>query len=198
MRLWMIVAPTALRALEAEGELVSDGRRVPRDLQLAYRWMAEQLTARIGPPPRPGALPLWAWAQWQGPKRRKPDMRCGGHWPRGAACFRLTLEVPTAQILLSDFADWHCVLNQCPLVASEDEWDAFERDFAEADAPWGGPYPEPIRSRVVASWSRIFDLDQLGAYPHFRGDPAGQSIQATFWRLDADQVRRVEQFWARG
>ncbi len=60
MRLWMIVAEPAVRALERQGGLVADGRRTPPDFRRAYRWMATQMAARVGPPPRPGAFPLWA------------------------------------------------------------------------------------------------------------------------------------------
>jgi hypothetical protein len=89
MRLWMIVTDAAMKALERDGELVADGRRTSRDFRLAYRWMAEQMTARIGPPPRPGALPLWAWAQWLGPRQARPDLRCSCHLPPGRPGLRL-------------------------------------------------------------------------------------------------------------
>ena len=197
MRLWMIVTEPALRVLERDGELVADGRRTSRDFRPAYRWMAEQMTARIGPPPRPGALPLWAWAQWLGPKQRQPDMRYSGHQPRGTACFRLALDMPDAQVLLSDFDDWHAVLNGWHLSQSEADADAFDADLAAADVPWGWPYPEPFRSRVIGSWTRVFDLDRSGRDPAWHGDSAQQSIQATLWRLAAGQVGRIERFTAR-
>lgn len=197
MRLWMIITEPAMKALERDGELVADGRRTSRDFRPAYRWMAEQMTARIGPPPRPGALPLWAWAQWLGANKRRPDMRYSGHQPRGTSCVRLAIEMPAPQILPSDFDDWHAVLNGWHLSQSEAEADAFEADLAAATVPWGWPYPEPFRSRVVASWNRIFDLDRTSQDPLWHGAPAQQSIQATFWRLTTTQVRKVERFTAR-
>ncbi len=191
MRLWMIVAEPAVRALERQGGLVADGRRTPPDFRRAYRWMATQMAARVGPPPRPGAFPLWAWAQWLGPRQRKPDMRASGLRPDGTDSFRLTLELPDAQVLLSDFEDWHAVLNGWYLGQSEAESDAFDAELAAAAVPWGWPCPEPFYSRVLASWLRAFDLDRTGR------DPARQGIQATFWRLAAPQVRRIERFPAR-
>ncbi len=197
MRLWMIVTEAALKALERDGEMVADGRRTLRDFRPAYRWMAEQMTARIGPPPRPGSLPLWAWKQWLGPHRLRPDLRCSGHQPRGTASVRLTLDVPDADVLLSDFDGWHHVLNGWHLAVSEAEADAFEGDLAAAGVPPGWPYPEPFRSRMVESWQRIFDIDRTGLDPFWHGDPAQQSIQATLWRLAVGQVRSIERFMAR-
>ena len=197
MRLWMIVTEPALATLERKGELIADGRRAPRDFRAAYRWMAEQMAACIGPPPRTGAWPLWAWAQWRGPRQRRPDMQSDGHQPRGTTCFRLTLDLPEHQVLLSDFEDWHHVLNGWPLSASEAESDLFDEDLDAAGVPRGWPYPEPFRSRVIGSWPRIFDIDHTGWDTAWHGNSAEQAIQATFWRLTASQVGTTERFTAR-
>lgn len=197
MRLWMLVPDVVFRTLERDGEVVTDGRRSVRDLRPAYRWMAEQMEERIGPPPRPGAFPLWAWAQWSGPHRRKPDMRCGGHAPTGAKCFRLTLDVPQSQVLLSDFDDWHSVLNNSFCAWNCAEFDSFAAKLGAAGIRWCGPHPEPFRSLIVQSWDRIFDIDRSDADPEWGTSPEYQSIQATFWRLTSHQVQKVEAFIAR-
>ena len=48
--------------------------------------------ASVGPPPEPDCVPIWAWCQWEG-KRKKPDLRCRGHLPKGQPGVRLELEV---------------------------------------------------------------------------------------------------------
>ncbi|MCR6630694.1 MAG: DUF3841 domain-containing protein [Magnetospirillum sp.] len=196
MRLWMIVEEPFLQALRTRGELIADGRRVWRDFRHAYRWMAEQMGRRIGPPPRPRAYPLWAWAQWSGPNRR-PDMRTGGHKPRGTQCYRLTLDVPQQQVVLSDFSDWHMVLNNGYLARSEAEADAFDAELAAAGIPKLSRDYGAFTARVEASWERVFDIDHASLHPAWNGSPETQSIQATFWRLGKDQVRKVERFTAR-
>lgn len=154
------------------------------------------MAERNGPPPRPEAMPLWAWVQWAGPSQRKPDMRSGGHYYSGRTCFRLTLDLPEYTVLLSDFDDWHSVLNNWYHTLNEAEFDAFCAEIDAAGVPWGGPYPEPFQARITASWERIFAKDRSDVDPAWSGDPGQRSIQATFWKLSLRQVRRIEKFKA--
>ncbi len=197
MRLWMIVPEPTLRALERGRVLVADGRRAIRDFRPAYRWMADQMAMRLGPPPRRRAVPWWAWARWGGSRSGRPDLRCSAHLPRGTRGYRLTIEMPAEEVLLSDFDDWHFVLNGSYLTLDEAEWDAFwaEMDAAGHSAQW--PYPEPFRTRAEATWQRIFDLDRTGRDPAWCGTSEDQGIQATFWQLHADCVLKAEMFTAR-
>ncbi len=80
MRLWMIESLIVFETLEHRGRLVCDGRRVDRDFLNAYRWMAEQMRERLGPPPRGVSYPLWAWARCDGIDRPKPDLRSWRHY----------------------------------------------------------------------------------------------------------------------
>lgn len=195
MRLWMIVSEPAFQRLRSCGELITDGRRAWRHFRPAYRWMAQQMVRRIGPPPRKRAYPLWAWAQWGGPGRPKPDMRCSAHAPPGSVCHRLTLELPEDRVLLSDFDSWHIVLNGGNLSWSEEEDEAFDAALAAAGAPLAPPYPASFQERVEASWERIFDFTCSGADPVWIG--TRESIQATFWRLEETHVMKAEKFIAR-
>lgn len=196
MRLWMIVGEPALAVLERTGRLVADGRRVDRDFKPAYRWMARQMAQRIGAAPRHAAYPLWAWAHWLAGKRR-PDMRFSGHGMSGTACFRLTLDVPEREVLLSDFDLWHFVLGGSYIAPNEADDDAFDGELAAAGIPLAGPYPEPFRRRVEQSWQRVFDFDHTGVDPAWHGSTDERGIQATLWQVWEDQVRKVERFTAR-
>lgn len=197
MRLWMIADEAAVSVLARDGELTADARRATQEWLPAYRWMADQMVLRLGPPPRQGALPLWAWAQWLGPNRCRPDMRYGSHLPPGTACARLTLEIPARMVLLSDFDDWHVVLNNWYLALSQAEDDSFAEKIADAGLSSPGPYPEPFQSQVTKSWERIFDIDRTGWDPAWNGDLNQRSLQATLWRVGVGQVRKVEWFRAR-
>ena len=74
----------------------------------AYDWMVEQMERRLGPRPKPGAYPLWAWYQWDGAARRRPDLRSSAHVPGGTKAVRIEFEIAEEQIVLSDFSGLAC------------------------------------------------------------------------------------------
>ena len=124
-------------------------------------------------------------------------MRFSGHGMPGARCFRLTLEIPESDVLLSDFDLWHIVLNGGYLATSEAEDEAFDSELAAAGVPLAGPYPGPFMARVEQSWQRVFDLDRTGVDPAWHGSTDERGVQATLWQVRASQVRKVERFTAR-
>jgi hypothetical protein len=155
--------------------------------------MSDQMRLRL--PPHRASFPLWGWYRWQGPKQCRPDLRASGHLTKGTTGVRIEFELPEDSVLLSDFNDWHCVLNRCFLSINEQEDEAFTRELKRAHVEWRWPYPEPFHLRVVSSWQRIFDLE--AGDPEWWGRPSDRSIQATFWELAIPQIRRVDIFRAR-
>jgi hypothetical protein len=111
LRLWAIRHPDEIALLEKYGRLRGDISRVPDEWRGAYRWMSGQLARRVGAPPTGCSAPIWAWYFWERPHRRMPDLRASGHLPRGQAGVRICFEVERHKALLSDFTDWHAVLN---------------------------------------------------------------------------------------
>ena len=110
----------------------------------------------------------------------------------------MEIEVPDNDVLLSDFSNWHCVLNGGPLsdwkkIFKEIEWQDKEAGrvlkFAE--------YPEDIQKEIVKSWEAVFDLDrrdkELG-----RTHKRNRSIQATLWILKKEYIISVELLERRG
>ena len=181
MRLWMIANLKTFEILKRDGRLTADGRRAMRGHQNrdAYRWMAEQMRKHLGPPPRGIAYPLWAWACWGGENQRKPDLRSYRHNEGPGTFARLEIEVPDSRVLLSDFDDWHAVLNDTFLSWNEAEDEAFDQKEDQ--------FSEEVRyAEIEASWNRIFDLG--GGDPMWRGPTVGRRIQATFWSLEWDDV----------
>jgi hypothetical protein len=171
--------------LVARGRLVGRWRYVDPYQVAAYRWMVramERRGIRTG-----GRPPVWAWHSFDPPRRRKPDLRCSGHLPRGERGVRLVVEAPDALVLLSDFDSWHSVLNRGYLSLSEAEADRM--DGLEARG-------RLTAAMVERSWERIFDLTG-GDADWWK--PAGErQIQACLPYFKASWVREATPFVARG
>ncbi|HYF62043.1 MAG TPA: DUF3841 domain-containing protein [Herpetosiphonaceae bacterium] len=197
MRLWSIQPRVLWDTLQAEGSLSGNPAYVWPGFWAAYDWMMLQMRRRIGPPPQPATLPMWAWARWTAASPR-PDLRSRGHLERGTAGVRMELEVDPARVLLSDFELWHYALNYWYLDATDQEEIYVE---AALEARRLNPYrQEPLADedwhlRILASWDRIFDLD--GSAMKRGWPPERKSIQAVLWEIRRNDVRRVQFFSAR-
>ncbi|MBI4184055.1 MAG: DUF3841 domain-containing protein [Proteobacteria bacterium] len=194
IRLSMVLSEAAYGTLMRRGSISGDGRRIVCDCRTACRWMAEQMNQRLGPPPRPRSYPLWAWAARNGTALPRSFCQCFEPVSSGARGMLLEVELPTDKLLLSDLTLWQCVINGWYLCRSEADDLAFDAALSRAGVSWGWPYPEPFRSHVMRSWERIFDLDRETGW--FGASPEQQPLQATFWRLEAGEVRGAQPFIA--
>jgi len=185
MILWSIQSPEAWSALQDTGVLRARREHVPDDdiYRPSYEWMVDQMTARIGPPPEVGCMPIWAWHTHSGGRGRKPDLRRSDVACPGVRAVRLEIECPDDAVLLSSYGDWHRVLNftYCAAVFAE-------REAFEAAHPPGHPDYERL---VTASWERIFGEVLDLAFTR------GWCIQATMWEIRRDQVRKSKEFVGR-
>jgi Domain of unknown function (DUF3841) len=190
-RLWMIAEASLYQQLAREQELYVDPARCAPNFAAAYAWMCEQMALRV--PTYGGHLPWWAWAVPPA-GRQRPDLRARqpyhAGWPTGTRCVRLELAVPAHEVLLSDFDEWHAVLNRSPLVATEAEWDAFE----------ALPESEGAAARR-ATWPRLFDLaappDTMWHAPNGETGAYVRVVQACFETVRLADVRGVTPFVAR-
>jgi len=104
---------------------------------------------------------------------------------------RIEVEIPADQVLLSAYGAWHYVLNRWYLphavepAAYEAEGDDWRSRLEQAGVAARWPYPEPWHSEVVASWQRIFDVDELRAT---------NTIQGCFEKLRLCDVVEVKAF----
>lgn len=193
----------AYRVLETTGVLHTDKSQILDDSFIpAYDWLAAEMKKRIGEPPSGVAYPLWAWYQWEGNRKRR-DLRCSGYAERGTPLVQLTIEIPDDAVVLSDFDDWHYVLNFWYYAMTEQESNAFEAEY-EAEGfrflDLGDPEVtdnriEKYRKRVRESWQHIFDLWKESEYSSYPIEK--KSIQATFWELRREQVLKAEHFIAK-
>lgn len=178
MRLWMLVDPGFPELAAKADRVYADWEKADADCASAYPWMVAQMAAR-GLDTN-GHPPFWAWHSCGAPGRRI-DLRT--FFPV-APTLRLTLEVPDELVLLSDYTDWHAVLNNWHLSATEAEYDRIE---ALEDA---GQLEQRVKE---ASWQRIFDLTQWGD-PDWCGLKAERHIQACTPWFELRWIRRVERF----
>ena len=157
----------------------------------AYLWMADEMRQRIGEPPiKDIKYPMWAWYQYNSTKSKKPP-RSYLDIQEGVSAY-MEIEIPDNEVLLSDFCNWHNVLNQYPLT----NWKRIDKktDLLEKEAGKSldfDDYPLEIQKEIEKSWEAIFDLDRRDKEVG-RTHKRNRSIQATFWMLKPDNVISVE------
>ena len=95
------------------------------------------------------------------------------------------MDVPDDQVLLSDFDNWHSVLGRWAITESEEESDKIHDYFDHVDL-------ETENAFLHENWKRVFDIDP------FENDwvRRGENVQATFWELKKEYVKRVRFFIA--
>lgn len=174
MILWSIQHRQAYEKMIQRGTLRADEAHLlfGGNFKDAYNWMAEQMGKRIGPPPKGVKVPIWAWYQWEG-KRKRPDMRTHGcASEKKVPIVLLTIDVPENHVLLSDFDYWHVVLNDGDLI------EPFSIDKI---------YLQDMKRK---SWENIFDIERL-----YDGETHRDfSTQATLWEIKQEWVIKAEYF----
>ncbi len=185
LSLWTIQHINAYESLMKNGVLRANENYLfcQDDLRYAYDWMAKELRERIGVPPDGIRYPVWAWYQWEG-KRKRRDLRQSCYAPRGTPMVQIEFEVDQDFVLLSDFDDWHMVLNNSYIADSEQEFDEFY-SFSSCD----------MQERIEKSWVKIFDIEKC--VPNWSTPLDQKSIQATLWEVNISQVKKVEHFIAK-
>ena len=171
---------------------------------ICYKWMAAQL-ARKTSRPDGVSLPIWAWKRYD-KDHDKPDMRT---WTTEAPekVVRLTLDVPDDEVLVSDFDLWHMPLNRGFCSYSEKEGGAFDAwcesvgidrfhndiwDFSKQ-----APELRLARRKVFDSWKRIIDPDPSLFDENWVGKLSESPLQAVFWMIRSEYVKKVEHFTTR-
>lgn len=186
MKVWTIQPVDVFNLIEEKGVYRCDGELSPhlkdKPFQEAYEWLVEKMSEKIGPAPNGVKFPVWAW-HTRNAKRKKPDLRESGYTKRGEEMVCIELEIPDEEVVLSDFDNWHSVLNKyyCDESNNEEEWDEIQN--------WlDGLSNEERDQKVKSSWDQIFDIK----YRKDEWRSNGIFIQATFWELKKEYIRN---FW---
>lgn len=160
----------------------------------SYHWLSDRMDERIGIRPTPETYPTWAFYQWYGSNKKKPDLRYSSHrvFATDRTCALMTLDMPDELVLLSDYDSWHFVLNSWYLgeeKRSDELWDIKRnnkqcREYED--------YPKWLRKELEESWYNIFDMDSSRKYLEIEEDQ--QVIQATFWEIKPEYLKAAVKF----
>lgn len=189
MKLWTIQPAEIINTLMTEGVFVCDSHLSVNyeNFQEAYQWMVNEMDKRNIPHPKGLALPIWAWHTRNG-KQSQPDLRHSGYGKKGEKYACIELEVPDKEVLLSDFDNWHYVLNNWWMDDSqnEEEWDKSHAWYDNLDK-------ETQNKIMIESWQKIFDIKTAKN----SWTSKGQFVQAVFWELRKEMVLNIRYFTAR-
>lgn len=202
MILWTILREKAYHLLTEQGHLHYLDEWLEKDEDFCYwntpfLWMAEHLRIKAGDPPEGVKYPLWAWHQWDGAKRPRPDLRSGSIGTTGTVAYRVEFEIDPNDVILSDFSTWSCVLNGWHLPWNEADYEDFDARLKKAGLSKfvEGDLPEPWQSEIRQSWLRVFDLSHSDTY--ITEPMEKKEVQACYWQLRAEQIRKVDRFVCR-
>ena len=182
MRLWTIQPLAVDEIIRKNGYYVCDISKSPYSIasesfKKAYDWMNEQMTKRIGPMPEDVTYPIWAWHSWDF-KHVKPDLR-RTEFSVIEDSIMYEVELLSSDVLLSDFDNWHYVLNDWYLSFT---WN--EKDWEKEEA-WFDSLPQDVqKQKMLESWERIFDVEPYETVFASKG----KFIQATFWKLREQDI----------
>lgn len=178
MRLWTFQPPTVLEDLRNGcsfccNPLLSEQIQDFPDFRRSYDWMVKSMEARLTASQRPAGVsyPVWAWYVSYDAHRR-PDRRFR-MFNNCREQSLIEIEVSEDRVLLSDFDDWHCVLNNFPILP--------ESFYENEESNGRGPYDlvdAMTREEVETTWESIFDV-QGKAF-----------IQACLWEIRPEDIVR--------
>lgn len=159
-------------------------------LKNGYDWMVEKMNEKI-PNPNHIKFPIWAWYRWDG-KEKRPDLRYNlfSYTGDNKDYSLIELEIPDSEILLSDYDNWHCVLNNIYLDESNSE-----KEFDEIQEWLFSIDPIKRNKLIKDSWNKIFNVQIRKDPTNWRNN--GLYVQSTFWILKKEYIKSVKFFKGR-
>ena len=185
MLLWTMQPHHILEKIQKDGIYTCDSDKISMpEFTTYYDWLAERMGEMIGPPPSGIVYPVWAWyiQDW---KQKKPDLR-RERWAYGPGnedydC--IELELSPERVVLSDFDAWSIILLDGLISDSEEE-------NAKLEAAYDSLMESEKLSFKHSNWDRVFDISPF----HNDWTTRGKWVQATFWELRKEDIRRVYSF----
>lgn len=184
MRLWTIQPIEAIKEIEVKGIYKTNRKMIDQDFIRAYNWISEKMIEKIGDAPKDIKYPLWAWYTYNN-KHKQPDLRNSGYAKKGTKLCCIEFEIEENKVLLSDFDAWHIVLN-----------DGYYFD-TNNNKEWNKKYNQmlklPKNKQEIEkrkTWDKIFINKENNLLKI-------NYIQATFWKLEKENIINIKQFIAR-
>jgi hypothetical protein len=188
MRLWTIQPIEIWELLQKQGVYYGTLDYVDEDYIKPYNWMKKQLSFKTGI--NKENYSVWAWY-------KKPDLRMSGWTIKGEKSVCIEFEIDEKDVLLSDEVLWHYVLGYWYLPSSMEDGDKFNKKLDSKGLSFykQKPLPEPYNKMIEDSWLKIFDLNWY--VKDISDKRENKCIQAVFWELRLDQIKKVREFIAR-
>lgn len=145
----------------------------------SYDWLIARMNEQIKNP-KNIRYPIWGWYRFDGDNRKMnlDSMGSRNFLEKGIRAVCIELEIPRAEVVLSDYERWNSVLENFFIGSENDNVNDLERIDLELDA-----MPEDERQRRIEnSWNNIFSINN------------SKDVQATFWELKMEYVKSVEHF----
>ena len=196
-KLWTIQDEGGWDELQSKGVLVAREEFIDADFKSGYDWMKRQMNERIEYHSEDNQYPIWAWYQFVNIEKKRPDLRETGFLPKGVTGYRIELEKDAKDVLLSDFELWHTPLSFKSFIGnSELEALDFKKELLqEFGTDSFSALPDGVKAKIEKSWEKVFDMEFEVAY--WAAPFEEKQIQATFWELNLDEIKKVDRFKAR-
>ena len=186
MTVWTNQPLEALEELERTGAFrcipeKSMNLTKPDSLRKPYAWLAEKMLQRIGSRPQGVSTPIWAWHTWNF-EHRCPDPESAAFLKRTSERVLLTLDIPEAEMVLTDFEAWQTVMQGSYVSGAMTEEEAVREEM------WLENLDEPALDAAIRdSWDRVFEISRVETPVLVRG----RFIQATFWEIRKEYIRDI-------
>lgn len=181
MRLWTIQSFDIYELMQKEGVYRCNPSKSNLLDTNAYEWISNQMKARIGNPPKGVVFPVWAWYRREGKNNLHYMLRhLGMRVDKKSVLWEI--EVPSSEVLLTDFINWHIALNnginyKANYITSEDE--EWEREVDKEEAFYNSLSEEEKKLYKRKSWEQMICTSETSL----------PNVQATFWELKASQIK---------
>ena len=169
IRLYTIQPIEFVSRLKQDGVIFGDKDKISSRLQLedmenftvSYQYLADKMNENQGS--SYDNFPIWFWFKFSR-KSFRPDMRhCKTYVPRGDDVYLIEADLPLKQVTLTDYDDWHCVLNNWYFAKNDEaKYDDFDNRLEKALKTKEihkfqfDDYPEEFKEEIRSSWDQIF------------------------------------------
>ena len=171
---------------------LQDDFRYPWGFAQSYLWLRQAMLNRNIHYTAANEHLIWAWYQWNGPKKMNPDKRYASVFDYfdNEPYVLLELDIDPARVALSDYDLWHFVLNYS-YIGSRRECNKFSKVYNHYRFKGKDLNPEG-QLLLENTWHNIFDFEKSRKFLEI--SKKQQRIQATFFELFYSDITKVHFF----